>query len=256
MDEIYANADFEKTCTSSTFQIEPRRSETKFHGAVVLSLGLLSGLLLVGLIGLSVLYHYSAADLAALRQNQSLSQQNLAALKLNLNERLQASEDKLSSMTAQRDLLNANLTEKTKELNRLQSLSKQKKTCPAGWTMFRCSCYLLSDKSRSWDEGRADCRRKGADLVVIDGPEEQTFLSTFTKKYAWIGLSDRAQEGTWKWVDGTGLTVNYWDRGQPDNGGGHPQYGEEDCGHLGKEGGAWNDISCTVRLLWICETNL
>lgn len=47
------------------------------------------------------------------------------------------------------------------------------KTCPSRWSMFSCSCYLLSGRSGSWDEGRKDCRDKGADLAVIESPEEQ-----------------------------------------------------------------------------------
>jgi len=47
------------------------------------------------------------------------------------------------------------------------------KTCPAGWSMFSCSCYLLSEMSDTWDKGRKDCKDKGADLVVIDSAEEQ-----------------------------------------------------------------------------------
>uniref|UniRef100_A0A8C9XRK0 C-type lectin domain-containing protein n=1 Tax=Sander lucioperca TaxID=283035 RepID=A0A8C9XRK0_SANLU len=82
------------------------------------------------------------------------------------------------------------------------------KTCPAGWRMFSSSCYLLSAESGSWEKGRQYCRDRGADLVVIDSSEEQTFLSEFIKKatWYWIGLTDRDEEGTWKWVDGTPLT--------------------------------------------------
>uniref|UniRef100_A0A7N6BNF1 C-type lectin domain-containing protein n=1 Tax=Anabas testudineus TaxID=64144 RepID=A0A7N6BNF1_ANATE len=95
----------------------------------------------------------------------------------------------------------------TEERNRLQDLSKQKKTCPAGWTMFNCVCYLLSSKTGSWQTGREDCRQRGADLVVIDSAEVQTFLSRFTKQQTWIGLTDLENEGNWKWIDGTPPTL-------------------------------------------------
>lgn len=47
------------------------------------------------------------------------------------------------------------------------------KTCPTGWSEFSCSCYLLSENSGSWHSARKHCTDQGADLVVIDSPEEQ-----------------------------------------------------------------------------------
>ncbi|XP_042281496.1 CD209 antigen-like protein A [Thunnus maccoyii] len=162
-------------------------------------------------------------------------------------------------MLEERDLLLANLTEITTNMDKLQSLSVQNRTCPAGWRMFGCSCYFLSSESGSWSRGRQDCREKGADLVVIDSTEEQTFLSTVTEEtWSWIGLTDRDKEGTWKWIDGTPLTLSYWEIDQPDNGNGDPQWGEEDCVHMRtgkKTEHNWNDRSCNTSLRWICEKN-
>uniref|UniRef100_A0A3Q1GZ54 C-type lectin domain-containing protein n=1 Tax=Anabas testudineus TaxID=64144 RepID=A0A3Q1GZ54_ANATE len=123
------------------------------------------------------------------------------------------------------------------------------KTCPAGWTKFSCFCYFLSTKTGSWTEGRQDCRTRGADLVVIDNSAEvQTFLSGFTSYSAWIGLTDVENEGIWKWIDDTGLTLKYWAENQPDN------HGEEDCAHL-RSDNFLNDLSCQTSSQWICEKN-
>ncbi|KAF1382915.1 hypothetical protein PFLUV_G00148780 [Perca fluviatilis] len=189
MGDIYANVDYDKSVDPrlSTNQTGPRSSERRFHGAIVLCLGLLSVFLLAGIISLGV---HSV---------------ELSSIKANLTERLQASDNKSSSLTEERDRLNSSLTEMAKELDRL----KQKKTCPAGWRMFSSSCYLLSAEKGSWEKGGQDCRERGADLVVIESSEEQTLLSDFIKKdtWYWIGLTDRDEEGTWKWVDGTPLTL-------------------------------------------------
>ncbi|XP_067371589.1 CD209 antigen-like [Channa argus] len=77
----------------------------------------------------------------------------------------------LSSLTREKNQLDARLIEMTKDRDRLESLSR--KSCPAGWTMFSWSCYLLSSKSDSWINGRSDCQNKGADLVIINSRAEQ-----------------------------------------------------------------------------------
>ncbi|XP_045910506.1 C-type lectin domain family 10 member A-like [Micropterus dolomieu] len=160
MEEIYVNVEYDKSVDSkpSQNQTGPRSSQRRFQGAV-LSLGLLSVFLLAGLIYLGVHYHYSAAKLSTIKDK--------------LTERLQTSNTKLSSLMEEKDLLNDSLVEMTKELERLQGLSKRKKTCPEGWRISCGTCYLRSDKSGSWDKGREDCKGKGGDLVVIDSTEEQ-----------------------------------------------------------------------------------
>ncbi|XP_051259628.1 CD209 antigen-like protein E [Dicentrarchus labrax] len=243
MEEIYENDKYDDCADlrASKNQRGPRSSERRFHGSVVLCLGLLTVLLLVGLIRLGVHYHVSAQRSAA----------ELSSIKANLTERLQARDNKSCSLTEERDLLNARITEMTQELERLTGLVK---TCPEGWKMFNNTCYLLSNESGTWDKAREDCRNRGADLVVINSDEEETLLSKFIPYRAWIGLTDREEEGTWKWIDGTPLTLTYWARNQPDNGGGSSKWGEEDCAHISTEDfNHWNDRSCEDSVQWICE---
>ncbi|XP_041857538.1 C-type lectin domain family 10 member A-like isoform X2 [Melanotaenia boesemani] len=218
MEEIYENVAFDN-CACPAPATDPRGSSSskrRVYLAVILCLGVLSVCLLAGLIVLGV-HHHISGEMAA----------DLFAIKNDLSEHLQASKDNLSSLTEERNQLKANLSKLTEELNKLKHLSTQKKTCPAGWKMFSCSCYLFSTTSGSWDQGREGCRGRGADLVVIDNDEEQEFLTKFAKGKCWIGLSDKETEGTWKWVDGTNLTLTNWDTNQPDNGGGDPQWGRK-----------------------------
>ncbi|KAM7364758.1 hypothetical protein PAMP_003457 [Pampus punctatissimus] len=238
MDEIYVNAVHMKSVDSkpSTNQTELRSSQRRLHGALVF-LGLLSVFLLAGLIGLGLHYRDSVHGLS----------EELSAFKANLTE--------------ERNLLNSSVAEMNKKLQQLQSLSAQSeslstyftdKTCPTGWRMFSCTCYFISNTTDSWEKGRQDCRDRGGDLVVIDSPEEQEFLNKIAKQNTWIGLSDKEKEGTWKWTDGTPLTLTYWYTKQPDNGGGDPQWGEEDCVEMIGPN-EWNDLSCDASLRWICE---
>ncbi|XP_067458698.1 CD209 antigen-like protein E [Thunnus thynnus] len=272
MEQIYVNVKRMKPVDSrpSTNQTGPRSSERRFYRAVVLCLGLLSVFLLAGLIGLGVHYHYSvqhsAEELSTLKANLTKEKDLLNASIIEMTRERDLLNASIIEKTKERDLLNTSIIEKTKErdllnasiIEKTKERNRLKKTCPAGWRMFRCSCYFLSSESGSWSRGRQDCREKGADLVVIDSTEEQTFLSTFTEVETWIGLTDRDEEGTWKWIDGTPLTLRYWRSNQPDNGNGDPQWGEEDCVHIraeGKTGDNWNDLSCDTSLQWICEKN-
>ncbi|XP_034417518.1 CD209 antigen-like [Cyclopterus lumpus] len=191
-----------------------------------------------------------------LRASEANLTERLRASEANLTERLRASEDLLTSMSEERELLNSSLTQLTEDMDRLQRWSKLSKTCPAGWTTLSSSCYFVSSSSASWEKSREDCRDKGADLVIIDSLEEQKFLSNIIKHHTWIGLNDKDHEGNWKWIDGTPLTQPAYWNSPPDNGGGDPQWGEEDCAemlHWREAEVSWNDVGCNNSKRWICE---
>ncbi|XP_077426331.1 CD209 antigen-like protein C [Vanacampus margaritifer] len=126
-----------------------------------------------------------------------------------------------------------------------------KELCPQGWLHFSSSCYYISSQRRSWDSSRQDCLERDADLVIINSRQEQAFLTGFTKA-AWIGMSDRDQEGIWIWVNGTAVNKNRleWAPGQPDG-----AFGGEDCGdiHTMMNFIGLNDSNCSLRSQWICE---
>uniref|UniRef100_A0A673Y951 CD209 antigen-like protein E n=1 Tax=Salmo trutta TaxID=8032 RepID=A0A673Y951_SALTR len=122
--------------------------------------------------------------------------------------------------------------------------------CQEGWRYFDSSLYFLSTEKKTWEESRQDCLERGADLVIINSKEEQTFLFNLHLR-AWIGLTDSVTEGTWKWVDDTSLTTKYWRGGQPDDN------GQEDCAEIyyGQDDPVqtWNDDNCLKYHDWICE---
>lgn len=67
----------------------------------------------------------------------------------------------------------------------------------------------------------------------------------------WSGGNDLEIEGTFKWVrSDTSLAFTDWNRGQPDN-----HFTGEDCIILELQGNYhWNDLACTARNRFICES--
>ncbi|XP_055365501.1 CD209 antigen-like protein C isoform X2 [Betta splendens] len=123
--------------------------------------------------------------------------------------------------------------------------------CPAGWRKIESRCYFLSVESNTWEESRRYCQRQGADLVVINSEREQTYLYRLNGEDVllfWIGL--RKGGRLFEWVDGSALTKEYWQDGEPnlaDN---------EDCVesyHLRPVLSNWNDAPCSKRQRWLCE---
>ncbi|XP_048198301.1 C-type lectin domain family 17, member A isoform X2 [Perognathus longimembris pacificus] len=121
-------------------------------------------------------------------------------------------------------------------------------TCPDGWLPFEDKCYYFSSTTATWDEARQFCQESYAHLVIINSFAEQNFISKLhgSPRVYWLGLTDKDQEGEWRWLDGTPVTLSFWDPQEPNN-----SY-EEDCASMNK-GGSWNDLSCAKTTYWICE---
>ncbi|KAM3612614.1 uncharacterized protein V6R79_011289 [Siganus canaliculatus] len=129
----------------------------------------------------------------------------------------------------------------------------RRKRCQTGWMKFDISCYFVSSEKKNWTTSREDCITRGADLVVVDDREEQTFINKLTKSAnnVWIGLHDTLQEGTWMWVDGTPVNITFWQAGQPNS-----FNGNQDCGELVSKSpgvGEWNDDGCFAEQIFVCE---
>ncbi|XP_038153361.1 C-type lectin domain family 12 member B-like [Cyprinodon tularosa] len=159
MEEMYANEDSAKRTTNKKGSSS---SKERLYLGVLIYLWLLNVFLLIRLYSFGVCF-----------KDQGPLTGGLSNIKDNLTHHLQAINDQLALMTEQRDLLNSDITQMSKQLIRFQSLSTQEKKCPKGWNMYGHSCYFLSTNPGSWEEGRNDCKNRGGDLVVIDDANEQ-----------------------------------------------------------------------------------
>ncbi|XP_027029933.1 C-type lectin domain family 4 member E-like [Tachysurus fulvidraco] len=126
-----------------------------------------------------------------------------------------------------------------------------------GWRDFRQNIYYISTEKKNWTESREDCIMRGADLVIVNSREEQEFISKYSNgTRAWIGLTDTDKEGTFKWVDGSPLTTEFWWNGEPND---YKQ--REDCvitGHAKAKSNisTWADYPCNLLLADICEIKI
>ncbi|XP_030574818.1 CD209 antigen-like isoform X2 [Archocentrus centrarchus] len=158
-------------------------------------------------------------------------------------------------------------TVKTNLQSNISTLEGSCGSCLPGWILFNSSCYFFSSTESStvkknWHYSRADCVRRGSDLVVIDDQEEQTFVSNTIKRLKtnphqwtngfWVGLTDIATVGTWVWINNvTEVEQRYWMDGEPN-------VEEENCVIvIYSPTNPWKtrfDGSCQNHQLdWICE---
>lgn len=103
--------------------------------------------------------------------------------------------------------------------------------------------YMLVDGA-TWTDAEAAAVAKGGHLVTINDKAENDWLvNTFgDKNHYLIGLTDREQEGVWKWISGEPVGFTNWIQGQPDN---YPWVaGGEDYVHFHSNySGKWNDLN-------------
>ncbi|XP_025911325.1 C-type lectin domain family 17, member A-like isoform X2 [Apteryx rowi] len=121
--------------------------------------------------------------------------------------------------------------------------------CPAGWQQFLRTCYFLSTVRKTWQDAKLFCGSYGSHLAIINSEQENKFLANqIMDRQFWLGLTDMHKEGDWQWVDGSPLSLKFWNAGEPNNVG----HEGEDCATL-YGSGRWNDITCFDTKTWICE---
>merc|ERR1711936_261070 len=92
------------------------------------------------------------------------------------------------------------------------------------------ACYYFGqvNETASWYEARLTCVMMTgpdgakADLPILHSQEEQDLLKerllVETVQNVWLGLT-RAGDGSWSWVDESGLDFEFWADGEPNGSG-------------------------------------
>ena len=86
--------------------------------------------------------------------------------------------------------------------------------------------YQRIDTAMSWDDAKKYCESLGGHLATVTSVEENAFIyKNFGRDHVcWLGGTDEAEEGKWRWVTGEPFTFQNWYRGQPTNSGKSEHY--------------------------------
>merc|ERR1719362_2069276 len=105
----------------------------------------------------------------------------------------------------------------------------------------RCYRYFAQD-GLSYDQMQVKCNENGGELARFDNARQDKVARTLVgKSRAFIGLTDRTKEGTFKWSDGTKPRYTNWAPGEPND---SKNVGGEDCVVMNWYGDKWNDVKC------------
>ncbi|MCA9709934.1 MAG: C-type lectin domain-containing protein [Myxococcales bacterium] len=107
--------------------------------------------------------------------------------------------------------------------------------------------WWVCEATQTWADAEAWCEGLGAHAAVVPSLVAQTFLhQQVGQGWFWLGAHQDADEGAWRWVDGTPLGYANWGTTQPDD-----TAPGQDCLRLtfGIDGegwfdGAWDDFFC------------
>ena len=125
-------------------------------------------------------------------------------------------------------------------------------TGDAAVALVAVSCgavYKLMNEALSWNDAHAACLAAGLQLASVQSASENARLVTAAAgNRVWIGGTDAASEGTWKWSStGTPLSYTNWNSKEPNDWGGN-----EDCVEVNSSG-KWNDCNCAKRFKFVCD---
>jgi hypothetical protein len=113
--------------------------------------------------------------------------------------------------------------------------------------------YCLNGSEIGWGAAQKACLADGGNLAVLESVEENEALSRkFKSRVAltgplWLGLTDAAEEGRFRWASGEPVDFEQWLGGEPND------FADEDCVEWHASHGGWNDIACGQRRASLCQ---
>jgi hypothetical protein len=110
--------------------------------------------------------------------------------------------------------------------------------------------FHVCERWIAWTEASELCRSHDLELVrVLDAEQNDALAALATSpehEAFWLGLSDAAHEGDFRWPDGRAPAFTRWAEGEPSNTG-----GREHCVQVAADG-TWTDRVCEMRERFAC----
>lgn len=141
--------------------------------------------------------------------------------------------------------------------------------CDPGWILYNRFnvCYKLFEAPlMRWAGAKTVCVRQNAKLADIYDYKEQLFIAgsvlqnSSGRHGVWLGASDIAEDGEWRWVDNTTMDIGRfeWWEGNPDNNDVFWDFDlfGEDCLEISlkeKHRGKLNDYKCQSKMPFLCK---
>jgi hypothetical protein len=107
--------------------------------------------------------------------------------------------------------------------------------------------YFLSDILTTPEDAHARAIAAGGHLASINSAAENALISAMDPGYIWIGFTDRAVEGQFKWVTNEPVNYTNWAAGEPNNA------GDEDWAVINWGTDKWNDWYFTAAAKFVVE---
>src|SRR5690606_1314063 len=131
---------------------------------------------------------------------------------------------------------------------------------PCTGNEFGGSCYQLFAEVAPWGVAEQRCVAWGGHLASVESEAEDDFISSWPALLGippgngsgiWLGATDAALDGDFRWWDDAQVLFDNWAVFQPDNGPG------VDCIEKRNDAAAlWYDRRCTDALPFVCERPL
>jgi hypothetical protein len=143
--------------------------------------------------------------------------------------------------------------ERTTVVLNFRTVSNNAPTATASGSLHGNTYYFVN-REVTWFEAKKLCENMGGHLATIGSAEENAYVFGIAQNtQAWLGATDRANEGEWCWITGEPFNYTNWAGNQPDNCGGEQEEGESYLHFSWESGGRWNDNAGCALLPFVCE---